>query len=163
MTPEELAVHRAAPKHLQVAPSFRSTQSAHRLPRPFRKSMRGPRMHTTGEITLSDEHCAFFFWRDGELLTDAAFFAWLMFKGSNQTLYPLLEYHYHPSHKGLHIKLPCNTTTDDTGRMLPNAPELNLNLPPQVDPRQLEGRQILIHRFCEICGIRVGQGNDLWS
>jgi hypothetical protein len=163
MTPEELKSHYQATKRLAKFPSFHATKSRqHRLPAPFHKSMKGPRIHASGEIPLSDVHVAFFFWRDGNVFTDAAFFAWLMHKQPNQHLYPLLEYHYHPSHKGLHVKLPCKTSTDYTDRMLPNAPELNVHLPANTDPRKPEGRHILIHRFCEICGIQMGEGFDLW-
>ena len=163
MTPSELKWHREVLKRLEELPAFHSGKRSIKLPRPFHKSMRGPRYHATGEVVVSPNHRAFFFWRDGPLRTDSAFFAWLMLKLPNDELYPLIEMHYHPSHKGLHVKLPCETSTDYTSRMLPNAPELNLNLPTDTDPRQESGRLKLIDRFCEICGIQLGRGGDLWE
>ena len=112
---------------------------------------------------MSDTHRVFFFWRDGELLTDSAFLGWLMCELQDGQLYPLFEFHYHPSHKGVHAKLPCNTQLDYTSRQLPKAPELNLSTKGTTDPRTEEGRLTLIHQFCKACGIQVGQEGGLWT
>ena len=76
------------------------------------------------------------------MLTDSAFFGWLLCELQNGVLYPLLEFHYHPSHKGVHAKMPCNTELDYTQRQLPQAPELNLKALPGLDPRTEDGRAI---------------------
>ena len=162
MTPQDLANHKAALKRLVSAPAFFKAKVGPKLPKPFH-AMRGPRLYASGGVDVSDSHCVFFFWRDGELLTDRAFFAWLMCRLASGQLYPLLELHYHPSHKGLHAKLPCNTPHDYTGRQLPQAPELQLNTQRVYDPANPEDRLALIHQFCEACGIQTGHGGDLWN
>ena len=162
MSPAELAQHKAAPKRLATVPTFHKPKSGPKLPKPFH-TMRSPRLHASGPLTVSDSHRVFFFWRDGELLTDSAFLAWLMCELQGGQLYPLFEFHYHPSHKGVHAKLPCNTQSDYTSRQLPGAPELNLTTKGTLDPRTEEGRLALIHQFCKACGIQVGQEGGLWN
>lgn len=161
MTPNELIGHKTASKRLKVLPVFSKAKSV-KLPRPFDK-MRSPRLYASGELPVSDTHRVFMFWRDGELRTDSAFFAWLMCELQDGRLSPLLEFHYHPSHKGAHIKTPCKTALDYTNRQLPQAPELNVKLAADIDPRTDAGRSVLIARFCEACGIALGQENGLWN
>ena len=67
-----------------------------------------------------------FVWRDGELKTDSAFLVWLFCKLDEEPLYSLFEMHFHPSHKGLHAKLPCKPDVNDGGRQLVKAPRLTL-------------------------------------
>lgn len=162
MTPAELAQHKLAPKRLAGRPVFHKTKSGSKLPKPFDK-MRGPKLYATGALAVSDTHQAFFFWRDGDLLSDSKFFGWLMCVLKNGALYPLFEFHYHPSHKGVHAKLPCNTALDYTERQLPQAPELALKTSGELDPRTEEGRLKLIHQFCAACGIQQGEEGGLWN
>ncbi len=162
MKPSELLAHKNTIKRLQTPPVFSRPQTGPKLPKPFH-TMRGPRIHASGEISVSNSHRAFFFWRDGELLTDCAFLAWLMCSLDNGHLYPLLEFHYHPGHKGVHVKLPCLTQLNYTQRLLPQAPELNLRTAGFIDRRTEEGRLVLIYQFCKACGIQMGRGGDLWS
>ena len=161
MTPAELAQHKTAPKRLASAPSFTKLKRG-KLPKPFNK-MGGDRFHSSGALPVSDIHRIFAFWRDGETLTDRAFFAWLMCELGNGDLYPLFEFHYHPSHKGVHGKLPCNTELNYANRQLPQAPELRLNCQGETDPATVEGRLHLMDRFCRACGIAQGEGGGLWS
>lgn len=161
MTPSELTGHKLAPKRLAAVPVFSRAKSV-KLPKPFDK-MRSPRLYASGELTVSDTHKVFLFWRDGELRTDSAFFAWLMCELQGGQLSPLLEFHYHPSHKGAHIKTPCKTALDYTNRQLPQAPELSLKMSADTDPRTADGRLVLIGRFCQACGIELGQENGLWN
>lgn len=161
MTPNELIGHKSAPKRLEVLPVFFKAKSV-KLPKPFDK-MRSPRLYTSGGLSVSETHQVFLFWRDGELRTDSAFFAWLMCRFPDGQLSPLLEFHYHPSHKGAHIKTPCKTELNYTNRQLPQAPELNVKLASDIDPRADGGRSVLIARFCQACGIALGQENDLWN
>ncbi|MCW2313970.1 hypothetical protein [Rhodoferax antarcticus] len=162
MTPAELTQHKAAPKRLASAPAFTKLKRG-KLPKPFNKMGGGERWHSTGEIKVSESHRIFAFWRDGEELTDRAFFAWLMCELQNGGLYPLFEFHYHPSHKGVHAKLPCKTELDYTNRQLPQAPEFELACPGEIDPRTEEGRLRLMHRFCQACGIAQGREGGLWN
>lgn len=106
---------------------------------------------------VSDTHVAVFIWRDGEILTDRAFFGHLLCKLHTGALYPLFEFHWHPSHKGLHAKLPY------TGRQLPGAPELALKTDGKLDPRSEGDRFRLIAAFCDACGIVLGDEDLLWN
>lgn len=162
MKPTELARHKAEPKRLAVWPVFHKTKSGSKLPKPFDK-MRGQKLFATGALTVSNTHQVFFFWRDGDLLSDSKFFGWLMYVLNNGALSPLFEFHYHPSHKGVHAKLPCNTALDYTERQLPQAPELALKTSGDLDPRTEEGRLKLIYQFCVACGIQQGPEGDLWN
>lgn len=125
MSPTELAQHKAAPKRLASEIVFKSLKRG-KLPKPFHK-MGGSRVRSTDIIPVSDTHRVLFVWRDGELKTDSAFFAWMMSAVGDYALYPLFELHCHPSHKGLHAKLPCKTDINYAGRQLPGAPELTLS------------------------------------
>ena len=161
MTPQELQGHKEAAKKLRAVPVFRSMKQSSRLPKPFDR-MKG-RLHTSGEITVGEAYKVFIFWRDGEELSDSAFMAWLMFVTRSGSLIPLFEFHYHPSHKGVHAKLPCRTELDYAGRQLPAAPEFNLKTQSGVDPRSDEGRLQLLHQFCVACGIEMNDDGDLWK
>lgn len=161
MNKKELLDHKEFSKRLPEKPTFRSMKKG-KLPKPF-KTMGGHRMHSTELISVSDTHSIIFIWRDGQALTDTAFFAWMVCRLQNNNLYPIFEMHYHPSHKGLHCKLPCKTDLDYTNRQLPSAPELDLNVQPGLDPRVELDREKLILKFCSSCGISVGNVNELWK
>lgn len=162
MSPSELAQHKATPKRLLSMPSFSKLKRG-KLRKPFNKMGAGDRWHSTGEVKVSDTHCVFVFWRDGEELADRSFFAWLMCELQNGDLYPLFEFHYHPSHKGVHAKLPCKTELNYTNRTLRQAPEFDLACKGEIDPRTDEGRLHLTHRFCRACGIEQGDEGGLWN
>ncbi|MFL9610204.1 hypothetical protein ACKF11_08985 [Methylobacillus sp. Pita2] len=151
MLPKDLKAHKACSKRLPVNPEFKP-QKRNKLPRPFHK-LGGPRVHTTGMIDVSEHHKVIMIWRDGELFTDRAFFAHLFCKLENGSLSPIFEFHWHPSHKGFHCKMPCRTEHDYTNRNLPGAPELNLNTDPGLDPADAEDRTKLVILFCKACGI----------
>lgn len=166
MTPKELQAHKKAKKLLEVRLTFKQLKKG-RLPKPFNK-MGGPRLHATDLVGLSDSHCAVFLWRDGAILSDTAFFGYLMCHLSDGSLYPLIEFHWHPGHKGFHVKLPCKTDFDYTNRMLPGAPELRVSTNATLDPRNEDHRLRLIDEFCATCGISIVPPNDpvtlpLWN
>lgn len=161
MEPRDLANHKASPKRLQDAPSFKLLKRG-KLPKPFHKTG-GPRTFATDVIEVSTEHVVVFIWRDGEILTDRAFFGHLLCKLPTGALYPLFEFHWHSSHKGLHAKLPCRTQYDYTNRLLPGAPELALKTPAALDPRNEVDRLRLIATFCDASGIVLGEANSLWN
>lgn len=162
MTPRELQIHKHANKRLLAIPEFKSVKKSSKLPKPFDR-MKGPRWFASGQIDVGATYRVFMFWRDGEELTDRAFMAWLTQVTPSGSLYPLLEFHYHPSHKGVHVKLPCKTLLDYTDRQLPQAPELQLQTLPHVDPRTPQGRLMLVHQFCKSCGIQMNDHGDLWN
>lgn len=118
---------------------------------------------STDLLSVSDSHRVVLMWRDGETLQDSLFMAWMFCVLENQSLYPLLELHFHPSHKGVHCKLPCNTENDYTNRQLPKAPELELMTATGLDPRIDVHRQQLILQFCEACGITLASKEDTWT
>ncbi len=105
-------------------------------------------------------------WRDGEELEDRSFYGHLICMLPRGEMYPLFEFHYHPSHKGLHCKMPCRTDFDYRNRLLPGAPELNLKSSRRFDPAVAEDRAALIVLFCQTADISIsnehnGQGDLL--
>lgn len=161
MNKKELQSHKDHPKRLEGKPTFKVLKKG-KLPKPF-KSMGSNRIFSTELLDVSTTHTVVFMWRNGEQVTDSAFYAWLFCRLQNNDLYPIFELHYHPSHKGVHCKLPCKTDLDYTNRQLPQAPELDLVVQSGLDPRIEIDREKLILKFCESCGISVGQTNELWK
>lgn len=161
MSPKELAAHKATAKRLATVPVFKPIKRG-KLPKPLHK-MGSPRLQATDLIAVSDTHRIVFMWRDGEQRSDRAFFAYLFCELQDQALYPLCELHFHPSHKGVHAKLPCNTEIDYSSRLLPGAPELALSSPIGLDPGDEKHRLQLIEQFCSTCGIGMGSEGGLWS
>jgi hypothetical protein len=161
MLRRDLAKHKVASKRLEEVPTFRQMKRG-KLPKPFNR-MGGPRLFATDLVAVSDSHAALFVWGDGEILTDTKFYGYMLCRLSNGSLYPLLEFHWHPSHKGVHVKMPCETSLDYTGRLLPGAPELALKSTRTLDPRSHDDRVQLIAMFCEAAGIELGDADGLWN
>lgn len=161
MNPKDLAAHKKFEKRLKTLPQFKQMKKG-KLPKPF-KTMGGLRLYSTEIIDVSDAHCVIFIWRDGEEITDSIFLAWLFCKLANGDLSPIFEMHLHPSHKGLHAKTPCLTELNYTNRQLPGAPELDLKTQSEYDPRDPDDRTILINIFCDRCGIKIGDEDNLWN
>ena len=164
LEPNDLAAHREMRKTLSGALPFKPMNKT-RWPKPFNRMAR-PRVHATELTRVSDDHSVLFMWRDGDELEDRSFYGHLVCVLPRGDLYPLLEFHYHPSHKGLHCKMPCQTASDYRNRLLPGAPELNLKTSRRFDPRMSEDRAALIVLFCETAGIsisneQIGQGDLL--
>jgi hypothetical protein len=157
MTPKELQGHKHSPKRLTKVPQF-SKFTRNKLPKPF-KHIGGPRFQSTGLVDVSDTHAVIFYWRNGEILTDTAFYGHLMCRLGNNSLNPLFEFHWHPSHKGFHCKIPCRTEFNYTDRLLPGAPEFSIKTK-RLDPRNENDRITLIYTFCRACGIALGEGSD---
>jgi len=153
MTPYDLKSHKTATKRLKEIPVFKP-QKRNKLPKPF-KSLGGSRIESTGLIDVSDDHVAMMYWRDGPILSDRSFYAHLFCRLASGSLSPIFEFHWHPSHKGFHCKLPCLTSNDYTDRMLPGAPELALKTQYHIDPKELGDRLKLIVYFCRLCGISL--------
>lgn len=134
-------------------PLFKA-QKRNKLPRPFHK-LGGPRIYSTGMLTVSNHHMAIMYWRDGPTFTDRSFYGHLMCTLANGSLSPLFEFHWHPSHKGFHCKTPCNTDANYTDRTLPGAPEMELKTLSGVDPSNPDGLTQLVCIFCNRCGISL--------
>jgi hypothetical protein len=167
MTPRELQAHRGAPKLLKSLPVFKPMKRKQH-PKPFDR-MGGGRVTSTGLLDVSADHAVFFLARGGALLSDSAFYGFLMCKLMNGRLSPLFEFHWHASHKGFHGKFPCDDRNDYSDRLLPGARELSLRTDRTLDPRSDAGRNALIIEFCKRCGIHfdkpesaVGQ-TRLWN
>lgn len=165
MTPKELKAHKEAPKHLKEIPAFKH-HKRNSLPKPLKWAGR-PRTESTGLIDVSLEHTAFMCWRDGPIVTDRAFFGYLFCKLANGSLYPVFEFHWHPSHKPIHCKMPCQTELNYTDRTLPQAPELQLRTKRILDPQNHADRLQLIINFCQACGIQLPDSDaktrSLWQ
>lgn len=167
MKKSELAKHKKYPKRLDDVPIFKSIKSQ-KLPPPLHK-IKSSRVFSTQLLGVSDKHLAVFYWKDGELLTDTSFYGVLFLKQPPTNIYPLLEYHWHPSHKGHHVKTPCRSPLDYTNRLLPTAIELTLDADVSLDPRTQDGRTKLIVEFCNACGITLTKKDEsnaqapLWS
>jgi hypothetical protein len=165
MSPSELKAHKLAPKQLKEVPKF-SPQKRNKLQKPL-KGIGGPRILSTGLLNVSDEHTAFMFCKDGQIITDRAFYGYLFCRLASGELSPIFEFHWHPSHKGFHCKMPCRTNLDYTGRLLPGAPELNLKSDLQLDPKIPIDRQKLVIEFCRLCNIKLPDNDSnsmrLWK
>lgn len=160
MDPRELRNQKEQPKRLTAPPVFKPLKK-NKLPKPF-KTMGSPRLAATDLIAVSPSHELIFMWRDGQILTDRAFYGWLFKKVDDGSRYPLIEMHWHPSHKGLHIKVPCRATIDYTNRQLPGAMELDIRTVSMYDPQRESDRLELIGKFCKAAGIQLGAEGSLW-
>ncbi|MCM2493284.1 hypothetical protein ACVCIH_17795 [Burkholderia glumae] len=167
MKARDLTAHKNAHKVLTESPAFFPMKRG-KLPKPFAK-MGGGRLFCTKLVTVSSDHQVLFCWRTGEVLTDTAFYGYLICPLANGALSILLEFHWHPSHKGIHCKVPCGTDLDYTSRLLVQAPELRLKGDASLDPREEADRSKLIALFCSACGISLGPADhtsrqmDLWN
>ncbi len=153
MRRSELAAIKRCPKRLRDV-SFKRLRKRD-LPKPLDK-IGGPRLSHSGLIDVDDSSCVAFIARDGDA-PERRLFLGHFFRRTPQGLLPLAILHYHPSHKGVHVLLNCETTLDYTERQLPGASELTLTTPDAelIDPGTDVGRNRLVIMFCERCGIRV--------
>lgn len=157
MTPQELQAHKLAPKVLRVLPEFKPLKKG-KLPKPFSR-MGGGRISATGVLSVAHRYAAVFMMKDGQNFTDTHFYGHLMHRRDEGDLMPLFEFHWHPSHKGFHCKMPCRTSQDYTNRLLPGAPELAMKTS-MLDPRNEADRLQLVGVFCRACGIELANGDD---
>ena len=161
MDPRELRSHKLALKTLSSYPTFKPlNKKNNNFPRPLDMLGRRKNAHASGLIDVSHSHSAFFLYRDGEILTDRAFYGYLFCTLSSGSLFPLHEFHWHPSHKGLHCKLPCKTEMNYSGRLLLQAPEFNLSMSRPYDPANENDRNQLVVLFCKACGITMTASDD---
>lgn len=151
-----LREHKRATKLLPGVPAFRPLKRK-KLPRPFDRSG-GPRVSSTELLPLGQGYEVLFIQRDGPLLTDSAFYGYLLKVTAAADREPLFEFHWHPSHKGFHCMLPCGQDVDFTNRRLSSTPELNMRTSP-LDPRRPHDRVQLVRLFCNACGIKIVDPN----
>jgi hypothetical protein len=152
MNRRELRDHKRAPKLLPKF-EFRPLKRGS-LPKPL-KEMGGPRLMATRLLDVGNGMKAVFLARTGDVIERKAFFAYL-FEDAEAGLTPLAILHYHPSHKGVHMIVRCETGREFAGRQLPGAPELALRSPRVYDPDDPRDRDDLILAFCRRCNIAVG-------
>lgn len=153
MTPQDLRAHKQAAKTLAKIPSFKEIKRG-ALPPPLNR-IKSKRIQATEMLDVGGNYVAVFFWRNGLILSDRAFYGHLFLKIATERLYPVFEFHWHPSHKGFHCKVPCRTEQDYTDRMLPSAPELAIKTKPTLDPSIEADRNALIEVFCNAAGIAL--------
>jgi hypothetical protein len=150
-----LVLHKKAGKALKHFPKFHLAKRG-KLPKPLHQ-IGGARYQTTDLISVGSDYSVWFMWKDGETLAQTAFYAYLFTYVGGGNLYPLCHFHWHPSHKPLHIKTPCDSDLNYTGRGLPGCKELHLkNTGKLHDPRIEQDRLQLIEVFCMACGIKFG-------
>lgn len=128
------------------------------LPRPL-KELGGPRLTASKLLEVASGLKVAFVARSGDTLERRAFFAYL-FEERNDVLVPLAILHYHPSHKGVHLIVNCETERDYSGRQLPGAPEFPLATGRLLDPEDPDDRSKLILAFCKRCNISIGNAED---
>jgi hypothetical protein len=157
MKKKSLAQHKLEPKQLTSSPVFSPIKRG-KLPKPLHQ-IGGPRVQATQLITVGEKYSVWFMWRNGETLEQRAFYAFLFYHVGESGLYPLCHFHWHPSHKPIHIKTPCGSDLNYTNRGLPGAHEMHLKpFGKRFDPRFDQDRLKLIEVFCKACGIKVGTG-----
>jgi len=158
MQKQQLGSLKNQAKHL-TAVQFRTFKRGG-LPRPLDK-VGGKRYLAAGPEKVADDLLVIFLVRNGETLERRAFYAYLFQNDPSGGLLPLANLHYHPSHKGIHIVLNCQTDRDYLDRLLPGAPELALDTPPGLNPANDTDRLQLVNIFCSRCGITMGEGELL--
>jgi len=166
MNRRALAAHKSAAKTLSAIPKF-APLKRNTLPGQYKRLGSRPRVQATPLLNVSADHAVLFLWKDGEIFTDRHFYGYWILKLPGDRYLTLLEFHWHPSHKGFHCMTPCETEIDYTGRMLNNCPELSLSTVASLDPANETDRMHLINEFCRACGIQiVGPQNgtaELWN
>lgn len=150
-----LIIHKEARKVLGVAPVFSSMKRG-KLPKPLDR-VGGPQVQMTSLISVATGYSVWFMWKNGDTLVQTAFYGYLFHHVGPGNLYPLCHFHWHPSHKPIHFKSPCDSDLNYTNRSLPGARELSIKSPKVAfDPRIDQDRLRLIEVFCKTCGIEFG-------
>ena len=106
-------------------------------------------------LPVAEHQVVLFAYKRAAIEEDCKFYAYWGFLLTTGEYEPLMEWHYHPSHKGIHCKVPCETTLSYTSRQLVNAPELSVCLGKRPDIRTDWGVQEMIGLFCGKLNIRL--------
>lgn len=156
MDRRELLSRKLQTKTLQIV-EFKPLRKG-ALPRPL-KELGGPRLAPSKLLEVAAGLKVTFVVRSGDVLERRAFFAYL-FEEHNDGLVPMAILHYHPSHKGVHLIVNCETGRDYTGRQSPGAPEFALTTDRVLDPEDPNDRSELILVFCKRCNISIGNAAE---
>jgi hypothetical protein len=160
MKKRTLALHKRDLKILPDPPVF-ALMKRGKLPKPLHQ-IGGPRVRMTQLLQVAEQYSVWFMWKDGETVEQTAFYAYLFRHVGESNLYPLCHFHWHPSHKPLHIKTPCGSDLNYTNRSLPSSNELHLKpYDKRYDPRIEQDRLQLVEVFCRACGIQFGKNRSL--
>ena len=108
-------------------------------------------------LSVAPNQVVLFAYKRAALLEDCKFWAYWGFLLATGEFQPMAEWHYHPSHKGIHCKVPCGTDKDYTSRMLAQAPELSVCPQKMPDVRTSAGIDQLIGIVCEKLSIHMPQ------
>jgi hypothetical protein len=81
------------------------------------KELGGARLTASRLLDVGAGMKAIFIVRSGDVLERRAFFGYLL-EEHEGALMPLAILHYHPSHKGVHMLVNCETGRDFTGRQV---------------------------------------------
>lgn len=154
MNPRDLRDHKRAAKVLTALPVFKAIKR-NTLPKPFDQLGRRSHAFAAGPIPVSTNHSLVFLYRSGEIFTDTSFYGYFACSLADGSFSLLMEFHWHPSHKGLHCKTPCRSKENYSGRLLAHAPELKLSPDCTLDPRDDRQRLELIRLFCKACNVTM--------
>lgn len=140
-------------KVLQEYPKFYAGTHSRTYPKPLNR-FRGT-CYVSELLSVAEHQVVLFVYKRAAIAEDCKFYAYWGFRLTTGEYEPLLEWHYHPSHKGIHCKVPCETTLVYTSRQLVNAPELSVCFGKQPDIRTEWGVQEMIGLFCKKLNIRL--------
>lgn len=136
---------------------FRKGKISKSYPRPLNAFKNSYWVSDVLDVATNQVVC--FAYKQSSSLVDSKFYAYWGLRNSKNELIPLMNFHYHPSHKGIHARFACKTTELFTSRYLVVAPELNLHKKHQPDIRTQEGINELICLFCKSAGIELPKEN----
>lgn len=155
MNPRQLREFKELNKELKEFPKFFAGTHGKDYPKPM-KQLRKYDM-VSDILEVANNHIVVFAYRRKPLSIDCKFYAYWGLKNSDGKLIPIMIMHYHPDHKGIHVKLPCKTdpNIDFTSRELPGAPELNIYGKESPDIRTDEGVKQLVNLFCSASGTSI--------
>jgi len=125
-----------------------------KLPKPLDK-LAGGNLRATPLYEVGGDIRATFVWRTGDILEKRALFGHL-FRNTARGIEPLARLDYHPSHKNLHVVLPCDVSIDLTNRHVVQGRELALRKV-ELDPDNETDRRRFVSTFCERFNIKLGE------
>ena len=157
MNPRQLAEFKNMKKTMEPNPSFHQGTHSKSYPKPLNRFKSSSMVSDL--IYVADKQVVLFAYKQSELLIDCKFYAyWGTLIDGKFT--PIMIVHYHPSHKGMHAKVPCKTDRDYTSRELPGAPELQIHKDKLPDMRTERGINELITLFCKSAGIMIQNASN---
>ena len=153
MEPQELSRLKKSQKIIRSAPIFQKGKCSKHYPKPLNAFSNT--FLVSELIPVANDQFVVFAYRRNNEIEDCKFYGYWGTMHSENLFSPIMELHYHPSHKGIHIRVPCRTNKDYTGRSLVQAPELNIVPNQAPDIRTDQGIRQLICIFCKTAGIEL--------